>query len=156
MDILAATLLAWIAANSDLNPDGIPLPEIVPLSPEALTSEFYTGVPHLIPDDGVDERVNALYAATDGAHGRIYILDPATMADAEHFDDPAANPLWREMLLHELVHHVQWQTGIQQTWACNAQGERMAYLLGGQYLRQVGARDPLPNRSFWAHAYSRC
>jgi hypothetical protein len=156
MDILVGALLAWIGANSRFETAGIAPPDVVMLAPEALTAEYYSGVPHLLPEDGVDERLNALYAATDGAVGTIYILHPDVTPDAEHFDDTTENPLWREMLLHELVHHVQWRTGEADTWSCAAAGEREAYHLGGLYLRQVNATDPLPNRNFWAHMYSRC
>ena len=156
MDPVVATLMAWIAAHTDYRTDTVVPPEVVQLTAEELTREYYTGVAHLIPEDGVDERVNALYAATDGEVGTVYIMRAAELADAGQFSDPMDNPIWREILLHELVHHVQWQTGEAETWACPAAGEKEAYRLGGVYLRQVGATDPIPNRNFWAHMYARC
>lgn len=155
MDALIDALLDWIADNSDYSTE-VPHPIVLQLTPQELTRELYTGVAHLIPEGGVDDRVNALYAFDDGPHGTIYILRAEGYADAAHFDDPTDNPLWREVLLHELVHHVQWQTGEAETWACPAQGERAAYALGGQYLHQAHARDPMGNRAFWGHLYSRC
>lgn len=34
--------------------------------------------------------------------------------------------------------------------------EKEAYLLGGRYLAAQHVADPLPNRNFRAHIYSRC
>jgi hypothetical protein len=31
-----------------------------------------------------------------------------------------------------------------------------AYSLGGRYLDEARIEEPMPNRRFWAHAYSRC
>jgi hypothetical protein len=156
MDMLLDALLAWIGEHSAYDVSGIAPPDVVQMSPAALTAEYYTGVAHLIPDGGVDVRLNALYAANDGAGGTIYILRATEIAGADRFDDPTANPLWREILLHELVHHVQWRTGEAASWACPAMGEKAAYHLGGVYLRQTRTTDPLPNRTFWGHIYSRC
>lgn len=156
MDALIDLLLDWIGQQTLQDTAALPHPAVIELSAEALTREFYTGVAHLMPEDGVDERLNALYAQGDGAHGTIYILAPRLMPEAEDFDDPRANPAWREILLHELVHHVQHQSGVAQTWACPATGELEAYQLGGLYLRQRNAPDPMPNRNFWAAIYARC
>ena len=153
MDALIDLLLDWISQNSQHDTSNIDHPVVRVLSPNAITTEMYTGVAHLIPDDGVDERINALYA-----HGEdtIYILDSIYVDGADAFADPTQNPLWREILLHELVHHVQWETGLAETWMCDAQGELEAYHLGGVYLEQQNTADPLPNRAFWARMYSRC
>ena len=156
MEAVIDALLDWIAGNSAYTTDGITRPIVVELSPEDLTREFYSGVPHLVPDDGVDERLNALYAFGDGPAGTIYILDANTIDGAREFDAPHDNPLWREILLHELVHHVQRVTGAYDRFPCRNFGEREAYDLGGKFLKQRYARDPLPNRVFWATIYSRC
>jgi len=156
MDALIDALLDWIGDHSDLRTTQIPTPIVLELTAKDLTSEYYTGVAHLIPEGGVDTRLNALYAASDGPEGTIYIINAVNIVGAEDFDDPRENPLWREILLHELVHHVQWHTGLVETWACHAQGETQAYHLGGQYLAQQNVDDPLPNRAFWARMYARC
>ena len=156
MDPLLDALLAWIERNTDYDTADLPRPAIVLMDPEELTVEFYSAAPQLLPEDGVDDRLLALYSAEDGPHGTLYVLAPRHVADAEYWEDPAENPIFREIVLHELVHHVQWQTGTADDWPCPAFGEREAYLLGGRYLREVGATDPIPNRNFWAHAYSTC
>lgn len=153
MDALIDIMLDWIAQNSRYETRAISHPTVIELSPEDLTREMYTGVAHLIPADGVDERINALYAH---AEQTIYILDAQALEGAAKYDTPKDNPLWREILLHELVHHVQWQTGEAETWVCDAQGEINAYHLGGVYLQQSGTPDPLPNRTMWARMYARC
>ena len=156
MEQLIDALLEWIGDHSQYDTANLPHPIVLQLTPHELTREYYTGVAHLMPDDGVDERVNALYAATDGPYGTIYLLSAEFYTDVEHFDDPMDNPLWREVLLHELVHHVQWQSGAADTWLCPAQGETEAYALGGRYLTGQAADDPMPNRNFWGMVYSRC
>lgn len=156
MELLIDALLQWIGDNSEYQTGLVEHPAVVELSPQELTREFYTGVAHLIPADGVDERLNALYAITDGPNGTIYLLRAEFIDGADHFEDPTENPLFREILLHELVHHVQHVSGASDAWPCLAMGEREAYALGGVYLRQVAATDPLPNRNFWGAMYSRC
>jgi len=154
MNELMAALMVWIAANTPYDTAGMPLPELVEMSPRELTEEFYTGVPHLIPAKGVDDRVRALYAPGDGNAGRVYVLAAEYVEGAE--DDPYGNPLFHEMVLHELVHHVQFASGAAERYLCPAQGEVEAYAAGGRYLRQRFVTDPMPNRNFWARIYSRC
>lgn len=71
MDVVRGALLAWIGARSQFDTYGLPHPDMVMLSPKALSYEFYTSVPHPSPEDGVDARINALYSATVGAVGTI-------------------------------------------------------------------------------------
>lgn len=156
MDMLIDALLEWIAANSAYETRTMVHPVVLELSPQDLTREFYSGAPQLIPTGGIDDRVLGLYAPDDGSHGTIYLLAPANVADAEFFDVPEDNPIFREMLLHELIHHAQWQSGTAATWPCDKIGESEAYLLGGRWLKQRGVTDPIPNRNFWAHVYTAC
>src|SRR6056297_3553859 len=58
MDTLALALTAWIGAHGPYEVDGIAPPLLLPMSPQSLTAEFCTGVGHLMPDDGIDERIN--------------------------------------------------------------------------------------------------
>ncbi|MBV6636317.1 MAG: hypothetical protein KI788_10465 [Mameliella sp.] len=156
MDILIDALLAWIGEETDYGTHDLPHPIVRVMSPQELTREYYSGVAHLMPEDGVDDRLNALFARTDGPNGTIYLLAPAHIDYAEDFDSPTDNPLWREILLHELVHYVQWKSGASQSWDCLAMGEPEAYTLGGRYLKKTRTTDPLPNRMFWGRIYARC
>ncbi len=153
METLMDALLEWTGSNTDHPVTDVPPPEIVPMDPRALTVEAYSDVPQLLPEDGVDERVRALYNAE---LRRIYVLDPRHVGGWDEHEEAFSNPAWREILLHELIHHVQWSTGVADLWPCKAFGEKEAYLLGGRYLKERSVTDPLPNRNFWAHAYARC
>ncbi len=156
MDVLLAALMLWITANSDYSTEHMPLPSVVVMTAEELTREYYTDSPQLLPANHIDERVLALYAFDDGRDGTIYVRDcrndGALNSGADDCDDPA----YQERLLHELVHHVQRLSGVMENFPCRNFGEKEAYLLGGRYLKARYATDPLPNRNFWAHMYSRC
>ncbi|MBR9836960.1 MAG: hypothetical protein GYB50_03590 [Rhodobacteraceae bacterium] len=156
MEALIDLLLDWVAQNTPYETAAMPHPAVVERSPELLTREFYSGIASLMPEDGIDERLDALFAVTDGAHGTIYILDADTIDGASHYDDARENPVWREILLHELVHHAEARSGAVSGWECRRHGEMEAYSLGGRSLDEARIEDPMPNRMFWAHAYSRC
>lgn len=137
-----------------------------------------------MPANGIDDRILALYDAQNG--GAVYLrVDPALvdnniksdrfrpvafqtpngfadslLTENDHADANSAlfedNPILTERLLHELVHHVQHHSGAYDTFPCMAYGEKEAYRLGGLYFDRHYMEDPMPNRQFWAHVYSRC
>ena len=156
MEPLLAALLLWIDANSDYSTIDIPLPQVVVMTPVELTREFYSDVPELIPAGEVDERVLALYAFDDGSYGTIYVRDCRNEGAFDFEEEDCDDPAYLERLLHELVHHVQRFSGVLERFPCRNFGEKEAYLLGGRYLKARYFTDPLPNRNFWAHVYSRC
>lgn len=156
MEFLIDALITWIGDNTEYDVTDMPHPAVIALSPEELTREYYSGVAHLMPDDGVDERLNALFSREDGPNGTIFLLASNFIEHSGEFDSPHDNPLFREILLHELVHYVQWKSGTSDGWDCLAMGEPEAYTLGGRYLRQTRTTDPLPNRLFWGRIYARC
>lgn len=156
MDGVLEALTIWLAAHSGYDATAHPPPALVLMTPAELTAEAYQDAPRMIPEGGVDSRLNALYAIEDGENGTIYALAPAHVDGAAAFENPEDNPAFREILLHELVHHAQARTGAYAAMQCRNAGEKDAYLLGGKYLRQRHAPDPMPNRNFWAHLYSRC
>lgn len=96
--------------------------------------------------------VRGLHAASlvEGSRATPKVLDDVF---AMIFDK---NPILTERLLHELVHHVQYQSGTMAKFTCTALGEKEAYRLGGLYFNRHHVVDPMPNRNFWANAYSRC
>jgi len=73
------------------------------------------------------DTVTAIY--TDGA---IYF--------DEHFD--VSHPVWRSIILHEMVHHIQ-QIKVGGTKTCSTwyKKEREAYNLQAAYLRKQGSND---------------
>lgn len=175
MESLIQALLIWIASNSRYSVDDIPTPTVLFLTPQEITAEYYGDHTDLIPDNGIDDRVLALYDATAGDNGAIYLRRvknnlapvrigtqvnihaefslPSPTSDPEIFRD---DPILTERLLHELVHHVQFHSGEIENFPCRAHGEIEAYALGGLYFKKRYIEDPMPNRNFWAHVYSRC
>jgi hypothetical protein len=86
----------------------------------------------------------------------IYLVHPQDTPGAAAHADPTENPLFRERLLHELVHFAQHASGAYARFDCPAQGELDAYRLGGLYLRQLGVADPMPGRMTWVRRYGAC
>lgn len=172
MEQLIAALMVWISANTSYKVGDIRQPEVRLLSPHEMTEEFYSGTDVPRPESGIDSRVFALYRQDEESNGVIFLLDPrlnneltteSVDADASATDRSALlhadwleNPVFQEQLLHELIHHVQYQSGAVKDFPCPAYGEKEAYLLGGIYLNKRHANDPLPNRKVLAHMYSRC
>ena len=150
-------LLAWLDANADYPPlDGIPPPIVRELGAEALTAEL-RGVPHdSVSPDEADPRVHALYSPEDGPHGTIFILEAISTPGLQPGEPPLENPVFRERLLHELVHHVQFHTGAYAAFECRRLAEVDALRLGALYLRRQHADDPFPERWALMRRASRC
>jgi len=155
MEILAALLMAWIAEHSDYETRDMPLPAIVELAPEELTREAYADQPELIPADGVDERIYAMYVFDQGENGTVYVLGRRWVDGKMIHKGQIGSPAFQERVLHELVHHVQHMSGEFDRFPCRNHGEREAYLLGGKFLASQRVRDPLPYRMAMANWRSR-
>lgn len=147
---LVGSLLIWIASNSTYDTGRLAQPDVQLVSAAEITAEYYSDTPEQMPDSGIDPRIKALYTPLEGKYGTIYLK--LTGDPDELLDDIAA----QEILLHELVHHVQWQTGVADTWRCNNEGELEAYALGAEFLRQKSYRDHFLSRRAWAQIYSAC
>ncbi len=169
MESLIAALMIWIATHTSYDTQHMPAPQVRLLTPQQLTEEYYRDSGVAMPASGIDARIFALYNTENSPNGIVFLLDPRldTSAGAIHSvrDEPTAHrlteeflddPVFQEQLLHELVHHVQNLSGASKSFPCTAYGEREAYLLGGKFLSLNHATDPLPNRNFLAHMYSRC
>ena len=171
MEKLMAALMVWIGSNTSYNVTEIPHPEVRLLTAEEMTREYYSGS-DVQPESGIDSRIFSLYNSVDSKHGIIYLLDPrlndtltldsadpdVTLTDRSQplQQEWLEHPVLQEQLLHELIHHVQYQTGAVEQFPCQAFAEREAYLLGGKYLQLRHANDPLPNRRVLAYMFSRC
>lgn len=172
MDTLIATLLIWIGTHSSYDVSNMVHPTVKLLSPQELTAEYYEGSGVVLPSSGIDPRILALYQYQDAPEGIIYLLDPRRIteqpsAQLDGSKIPSVltdqseeawleDPVFQERLLHELVHHVQYQSGAASRFPCPAFGEKEAYDLGGKFLALRYANDPLFNRNVFAHMYSRC
>ena len=158
METLALSLLLWLSANSDYAVSGVTPPPIRLLNPEAMTALYYeqSGAAIAVGAPKIDRRIQGYFSWADAPPGVIYLVSPQDTPGADQHADPADNPLFRERLLHELVHFAQHASGAYARFDCPAQGEFDAYRLGGIYLRQLGVPDPLPGRMAWVRRYSSC
>ena len=158
MEQIASALLIWIAMNSAYPAAGLRPPPIVLLEPAAMAAlargESFDGASQSPPT--ADANIWGHYRWDAGPSGTIYIVRPEDTAGAARYAQPSDNPVFRERLLHELVHFAQRQTGAYERFLCRAQGEHDAYRLGGRYLHEQGVGDPLPNRRFVAFVQSSC
>ncbi len=156
MEQIAIALLTWIAAHSEYRVAQLQPPPLVLLSPEAMTAVVHEreGLP--LVAGMVDQRIQGYFTWEGGAQATIYLVRPEDTPGAAKYTNPSDNPLFRERLLHELVHFAQRATGAYEQRRCPAQNEFDAYQLGGLYLRELRVPDPLPNRLFLARMSSAC
>lgn len=158
MESLTLSLLLWLAAHSDYDMARVSPPPVRLLSPEAMTALYYaqteSGAPAGAPK--IDHRIQGYFSWAPAPQGGIYLVRPEDTPGAAAHADPAENPLFRERLLHELVHFAQHASGAYARFDCPAQGEFDAYRLGGVYLRQLGVPDPMPGRMAWVRRFSSC
>lgn len=154
---IAVALLLWIASHSSYKTAGqLPPPPIVLMSAQQLTALVRDRAGLSADEAGNQWRVHGYYSLDDEDRGTIYVVHPAETPGAELFGDPAENPIFRERLLHELVHYAQYGTGAIKDLECPAMREIPAYHLGGVYLKERAVADPLPDRMFLAFWASRC
>ncbi len=107
MEQIAIGLLMWIAANSGYEAARLVPPPIVQLSPQAMAQTVGSGgggAALRSPQRLDDHRVQGYYDPDAGPAGTIYLIRAEHTPDAERYADPRDNPLFRERLLHELVH----------------------------------------------------
>jgi hypothetical protein len=152
MDEIAAALLIWIAAHSPLDASRLQPPPIVLLDAQAIATRDHAGAQAAAGE----QRVLGYFAPHEGRNGTIYVLRPERRPGQDDVAAAAADPLFRERLLHELVHFAQHATGQTARFECPMQGEAQAYALGGKYLRQRNVDDPLPHRVMLVAAFTSC
>ena len=116
---LIVALLAWIAGET-----GVVMPPApaVELLPKEQMSEHAFGRSWRAGDD-----IRAFY---DADRSTVYLLDNWKSADLRS----------RSVLVHELVHHVQFFNRL--SFECSATRERQAYELTAKWLRLQGVADP--------------
>lgn len=81
----------------------------------------------LYPGD-VPQGVDVDSIAVAGLYGKVYLLD----------DVDLATPEGRAVLLHELVHHLQYRHGLDKSAPCVSSLEQAAYTAQRRYLEQHG------------------
>tara|TARA_R110000782_G_scaffold39043_6_gene91067 strand:+ start:439 stop:1332 length:894 start_codon:yes stop_codon:yes gene_type:complete len=117
---LAAGLLGWINSHSSFTYDIDNIPNIKKVSSKEIAEVAFGGeLPKAINPDTL--QIFGLYNFNDGA---VYLLDSIDLeTDAG-----------KGILLHELVHYLQYQTGIDKDAKCKNELESLAYVLEAKFL----------------------
>jgi hypothetical protein len=118
-------LVRWIAARTDYPPELNRIPRFVFLSPEAIRHDFSRA------SLGYSDETSSVRAAQTA--GTIYLPNNFTVGRDDF------------ILLHELVHHLQDESG--KRFECLATREREAYALQSQFVLETGRGD-MPNDMF--------
>jgi hypothetical protein len=127
-------LLLWISQNTGLVYDGEGgLPEVKQVEARTLATLFFKDqIPaYLSPTDvqRMTEHIEAIYHPDSKT---IYVRNGVDMTSIDG----------KSTLVHELVHFLQYQNGIDRKVACVNALERDAYRAQAAYLRQKG-REPM-------------
>ena len=117
---LAAGLLGWINSHSSFDYDIDNIPEIKKVSPKQIAEVAFGGeLPKAVDPESL--QIFGLYNFNDGS---VYILDSIDLETDEG----------KGILLHELVHYLQYQTGVDQDAKCKNELESLAYVLEAKFL----------------------
>jgi hypothetical protein len=117
---LTAGLLDWINSHSSFTYDTDNTPDIKKVSSSEIAEVAFGGeLPKNINPDTL--QIFGLYNFNDGA---VYLLDSIDLDTDEG----------KGILLHELVHYLQYQTGIDKDVQCKNELESLAYVLEAKFL----------------------
>lgn len=124
MKELTLALLLWISSNTSLTYDGLQVPEVMQVPEEKLADILYHGQ---VPKGRNVNRVSVagVYNFRDGA---IYLLDSEDLETVEG----------RAVLVHELVHYLQYRNGLDKSVECIRKLEPAAYAAQTKFLAQHG------------------
>lgn len=120
-DELVAGLLGWVNNHSDFNHNIEDMPDIVKISQLEMANVAFGGeLPKAINPENL--QIYGLYNFNEGA---VYILDSLDLDSHEG----------KSILLHELVHFLQYQYDQDENVKCKNELESLAYLLEAKYLQ---------------------
>ena len=123
-DVLIKDLLKWIGKNSSFDVSFDELPNVIRVSSDDMLMVAYKNrFPH-----AVDAKKLQIYGLYDFKDKTVYILDSLDFDSEEG----------KGILLHELVHYLQYQYGENKKVNCKNELERLAYLLEAEYLHDHG------------------
>ncbi len=130
MKEVIVSLLLWINAHSGMGYDpSLGLPDLERVSPEVLvTKRFKDDVPETLSAPGIDRLKVGLLAIYNNDNSTIYVSD--------HVDLDSARG--HAVLLHELVHFVQFRQGHQSKVPCVNALEKDAYELQTAFMEGRG------------------
>ena len=132
MKELVSILLLWISSHSQLVYEGSNLPEVIQVSKKELVNEMYEGNPPFALNIN---RISAI-GLYNFKKGNIYLLDSLDLDTTKG----------RSFLLHEVVHFLQYELGIEKKFSCKNQLEPLAYKLQAKYLIENGESFNISNR----------
>lgn len=123
---LAAGLIAWINNHSSFNYDVNDIPPIKKVSAREIAEVAFGGaLPKAVNPKNL--QIFGLYNFNEKA---VYLLDSIDIATNEG----------KGILLHELVHYLQYQTGIDGNAKCKNELESLAYVLEAKFLESKNHR----------------
>lgn len=113
-------MVEFIEANSDLKYDGDEWPEVVILPSKDIYRMAYGD------DSSMDDHFDVL-GLYDSTMKMIYVSDdPGKFMSSEKYIET--------VIFHELVHHIQYEMGKDETVFCRNQLEADAYILQNKYI----------------------
>lgn len=117
---LAAGLLGWINSHSSFTYDINNLPAIKKVSAQKIAEVAFGGeLPAAVNPENL--KIFGLYNFNEKA---VYLLDSIDLETNEG----------KGILLHELVHYLQYQTGVSNDAKCKNELESLAYVLEAKFL----------------------
>jgi len=121
-------LVAWINANTALHYDPAKgMPQVIPLPVDAVVALSFRN-PAMITPDRFSKARETLQAAYDDQRQLIYIRDDVDLNTVKG----------KAMLVHELVHHIQYRMGMNDQVPCQDALEKDAYLTQAKWLKEHG------------------
>lgn len=128
MKELTIALLMWISSHTPMTYDGSHFPNVATVPHEQLIHILYEGdVPQGLDPETVS--VAGLYNFRDG---NIYLLEDEDLTTIEG----------QAVLIHELVHYLQYRHGIDKQVGCMRELEPAAYAAQAEFLAQHGKEPP--------------
>lgn len=132
MTDLVLSLLLWISSHSQLAYDSDTIPRVISVSKSELVSEMFDGkVPYALDINHV--RAVGYYKFKTNT---IYLLSQNDVSTTKG----------KSILVHELVHYLQYKHDINHAVSCRQQPEPLAYQLQSSFLTQYGLSADYGNK----------
>ncbi len=124
-------LLMWLNGHSDFNYDpNLGLPNVEQIGVQELVVRRFKGDPPKLSAEQLDQVKAGLLAIYDNDAKTVFVSERVDLDSQEG----------QAVLLHELVHFVQYELGHDRRAQCVNELERDAYFLQADYMREHGMR----------------
>ena len=128
MKELTIALLMWISSHTPMTYDGSHFPNVVTVPHERLVHILYKGD---LPQ-GLDPEIVSVAGLYNFRDGNIYLLEDEDLTTIEG----------QAVLIHELVHYLQYYHGIDKQVECMRELESAAYAAQAEFLAQHDQEAP--------------